>query len=122
MWDLIAFAALFIVLPVLLLGAPFFVARKRWQVSRLVATFLSAVISSLIIGAPLWATNECMQSSYMKKTLPTMLTPEEAATLSGEDLFCSTTFSFERRGKRASAFIVGGLLRDKIYIADDRGP
>jgi hypothetical protein len=123
MSGLLIMAAVIAGVSLLIVGTPiFFFARRRLNASLAVATALAAVLSPISIAATLWVTNECMLSRFMRKQLPSMLTKVELATLRGEDLFCSTAFSFERRGKRATAFVVTGLFRDKIYIADDTSP
>ena len=123
MRDLIALALLAIAFPVALVGVPFYLfARRRHQVSRVSAAVGAAALSVLSLGLGLWATNECMLSNFARQKLPTMLTPAELATVRGNGLFCSTTFSFERRGKAASALVVDGWRGARIYVADDTGP
>lgn len=117
LWLLCAAAVLFAV------AAPLFViARMRFRISRTLSAVLASIGSLALSAAALWTVNECQLASFMKPQLAKMLAPDELRTLRGEDLFCSTTYSFERRGKRATAVVVSGLIRSKIYIADDRGP
>ena len=117
LWLLCAGAVLFGV------GAALFViARIRFRVSRTLSAVLAFIGSVSLSAAALWTVNECQLASFMKQELPKMLAPDERRTLQGEDLFCSTTYSFQRRGSRATAIVVSGLIRSKIYIADDRGP
>lgn len=123
MWDVIAVAALVALAALSVVGAPvFLIVRRRLKASRTVSALLAAVATPILVGMALWITNECMLSRFMKLRLPAMLTEAELSTLRGEDFFCPTTFSFVRRGKRASAIVMTGLFRDKIFIADDNGP
>jgi len=112
-------AALLIALAVLaLIGAPYFVFARRMEASRALATVFAFVLTVATLFALLWTVNECLLANYMKQQLPGILTAEELSTLREEDLFCSTTYSFQRRGKRAAA--VG--ISCRIWIADDKGP
>ena len=101
-----------------LIGAPFFVFARRMEASRTLATVFAFVLTIGVLYVVILTVYECQMASYMKEQLPGMLTPEEFSTLHEEDLFCSTTYSFQRRGKRAAAVAVSG----RIYISDDRGP
>ena len=60
--------------------------------------------------------------SYGRERLAQLLTPAEMATVRGSGLFCSTSFTFSRRGKPASAMVVDGWRGARVYIGDDIAP
>lgn len=99
-------------------GITFHYATKEG--ASLVKAFAVALLAGIVgTGVVLWAVNECMLASYLRGEVRARLAPEELDTLRAEGLICPTAYSFERGGKRASAFVLDGGRGAEVYIGTD---
>jgi hypothetical protein len=115
MWELFLILT---VCPIAIGGTTFHYATKDG--ASLGKAFAVAVLAAVVVTAVvLWAVNRCELAWHLRGEVRAILTREELNTLQPDGLICPTAYSFERAGKRASAFVLDGWRGAKVHIGTD---